>query len=299
MVEVTDYKPIINEMPYGFEIPGKVSSTFFRVHDIRSSDAEAFKMLYRKYVSKKDPVPFVDNVDENDRFYIVPFYANTIFKTNYIVALDKNLNFYRLGELDPYPFNFSKVSSSNKVYIAPDWQTYFDFMQTHLNVVLNFSECCIVIDKFVKKDKWWLETLRSKPSVSLLKSLSKDNQKLVEDLLTKEKVNFSLDTNYNPVKVKPVEVPTVKPKTKKVSQAKPVLEDVFLDRANLVKYLASKGVKISYDTLQKVTRFFPVPKEGDCYSSLFIRLYVKAKTSKNTRQEAFEKALKEYDNAID
>lgn len=310
-----DYKPIINEMPFGFEIPGKVSSTFFRVHDIRTVDADAFRMLYRKYVSKKDPVPFVDSVDENDRFYIVPFYSHTTFRTSHIVALDKNLNFYRMGPLDPYPFNFSKVDPASKVFISPDWETYITFMESHRNVVLNYNECCIIIDKYVEINKWWVDALKLKKSISVLVSNS-TNQEYVEKLLKKEAIPYTLEDSFlkkDPipaevipnVKVRPkpsivIEKPPIAKPTKKVEESKEEIKvvkkeaPIYLDRRGIVNYLADKGVKTTYDTLQKLTKRYPIPtnKEG-LYHTQFVELCLKYKTTKNTYLDAVRKASKE------
>lgn len=290
-----DYKPVINELPYGFEIPGKVSSSFFRIHDIRSVDGESFMMLYRKYVSKKEPIPFIDKIPEYERFYIVPFYAKTTFRTDYIVALDKNLNIYRMAKSDPQPFNFAKVSSSSSIYVAPDWKTYVAFTESHRNSTLNFNECCIIIDSNVAIETWWVSELQDNKRVVFLESVDEGSTEYTFKLLKATHIPFSIDDSFK----KPREPEVLDPIKKDIPiqnilNATDDQSDDFLTRSEIVNRLEEEGITVTYDTLQKVTRELKVPHTNNTYSYRLMKKYFEYKNTGLTRAEAFKKANSYY-----
>lgn len=275
-----NYKSILTELPFGSGIKDKVTFNFFKEYDIRETDYFNFNILYRRLISK-DGTPFQEFKDKASNLYLIPFYAVNVFKTDHIIAMDNELNIYRIKDKDPQPFNFSKVDFSAKVYIAPDWLTFIDFIQSHQNTVLNYNECAIILDSFTDIKKWWVDILTPK-DITLLKSLNADNYNTTKNLLDSNKLSYKVREDY-------------------VSN-RPVAKDFFVERYEIPNLLNKKGIPATYDTIQKVTKLFnsKIPCKGSKYSYLFFEVYFesKHKNPKALRKDLVSQALKKYKELV-
>ena len=306
------FQNLINEFQYGeslvyqdASISFKLSQSFFRDLNARLVNRSYWPVACRNQGMRDRTPPFLNELDDS-QFYVLPYYNVTALSTDYLTAFTPDLKIVReANKLDPFPLSLNTISNATAVYIACDFVTYAYFYSQFKNCTLPTGISCILMDSYldltacakVKKEDWsykipWLNRLKAKRlQVIQYPSMDRQNLKGLKAALD------NLELSYIEHNIAPKPKSVLKKEVKAGAKAKTLMAGDYYTRAELVKHFNAKGIFTSRNTLQKIAKFFDVPRieatisnQNPKYHLPFFEYYFKHKLKGRTRKEAVDYA---------
>lgn len=278
-------REVLHQFPYGAPIQNVTGQSFFQDFDIRKVLPFDWKKLIKRGLVPEEYDYFTS---ENIPFYVFPLCLHSSYTFDDLIALDDALQpIPGRGKPLDFPPNIQAIHNTHAVVVCGGWEDFIEAHKKKIERLFPLGSAIVLIDGSIntfEKNKvdLWLDSLKSKDVYAY---------KGKYHIQVKEKL-IRLGVEHRDT------LTEVKKEHPKVNR--PKAEVVYLNKAELVEELKSKGIPATIDTVRKITKLVDIPftKKSalgyDLYHPGFFVLFYKNREKGLERVEAAKKAIKDF-----